>query len=163
MCPHIARFDRTACRADVNVRMHARRHMRAHLHNTTLLQRECSLIHATAHGVHVLPSYTFLPSTTSLSTTQFTHNQCPHSTHTWRFLPHLSPKRYVFGGRNIGQNYPHAGLRYTQIYNPETNSWSLGPQMRFGRGGMGTFEHRDDACSDGHSIVAQGFHAVRCH
>lgn len=44
---------------------------------------------------------------------------------------------YVFGGRNLGVNFPDQGLDLVQIYTVASDTWAYGIPMQFGRGGMG--------------------------
>ena len=44
---------------------------------------------------------------------------------------------YIFGGRTNQKNLPSNGIASVQVYNPHTNTWQNGPEMVFGRSGMG--------------------------
>ena len=46
-------------------------------------------------------------------------------------------KMYIFGGRTTRYNRPENGITTVQIYDPTADAWSYGPEMLYGRSGMG--------------------------
>jgi hypothetical protein len=46
-------------------------------------------------------------------------------------------RMFVFGGRDTNKNRPAQGVSKLQIYDPGTDSWTLGPNMLIARSGMG--------------------------
>ena len=121
---------------------HAHTHTHTHIHTRTRTRAHAfyhrPFVNLTFHNLVALPFQALIITCSHNLTRLSSLNMSPGTTLTTStFNARPLIVRYVFGGRSSGQNVPGVGHAYTQIYDPRSDSWSLGASMPYGRGGTG--------------------------